>query len=600
MDYKTTIRIGSLLAIVLIILGIFIGRLYRVQITQAEDVAEPDSYTFLTTVPAARGNIYDRNGKVLVSNRASYNLTINNFIIYSKENTNENIRRLVETCESMALEHTDHLPISMDAPYVSTLTELSSSWQRCYKTYMAEHDWDIDMTASSLLKLLRETYRIPEDWSDADARRVIGVRYELELRSYDYSLSTYVLCYDISSDALASIIELSIPGVNVQTTTVREYNTNYAAHILGTVGKMTAEEYEVYQEQGYAMDATVGKEGFELAFEEYLHGSDGLLRTVLSADGEVLEENYETEPQTGNNVETTIDIDLQIVAEDALASHIENIRENGLSTSSDNDGTAKDAEGGAVVVISCADGSEGEVLACASYPTYNPATYSQDFEELLEEEYAPLYNRALQAIYNPGSTYKMVTAIAAVDYLGVNPLAGIEDEGIYTEYEDDGFTPMCMVYKHNPGVTHGTLDMPRALAVSCNYYFYEMGNQIYAQSGRHQPERLLRGGRAAGGHRPVGKQIHGAAACNLRRHAGQRRHALPLHVPAARRLGGLLRPHPGEFAGGRQPARHLRDGDECRAGRHAPVRQRRDRGYGALHLRGLSDRGLRQDRHRGA
>ena len=190
MDYKTTIRIGSLLAIVLIILGIFVGRLYRVQITQAEDVAEPDSYTFLTTVPAARGNIYDRNGKVLVSNRASYNLTINNFIIYSKENTNENIRRLVETCEAMALEHTDHLPISMDAPYVSTLTELSSSWQRCYKTYMAEHDWDIDMTASSLLKLLRETYRIPEDWSDADARRVIGVRYELELRSYDYSLST--------------------------------------------------------------------------------------------------------------------------------------------------------------------------------------------------------------------------------------------------------------------------------------------------------------------------------------------------------------------------------------------------------------------------
>ena len=343
MDYKTTIRIGSLLAIVLIILGIFVGRLYRVQITQAEDVAEPDSYTFLTTVPAARGNIFDRNGKVLVSNRASYNLTINNFIIYSKENTNENIRRLVETCEAMALEHTDHLPISMDAPYVSTLTELSSSWQRCYKTYMAEHDWDIDMTASSLLKLLRETYRIPEDWSDADARRVIGVRYELELRSYDYSLSTYVLCYDISSDALASIIELSIPGVNVQTTTVREYNTNYAAHILGTVGKMTAEEYEVYQEQGYAMDATVGKEGFELAFEEYLHGSDGLLRTVLSADGEVLEENYETEPQAGNNVETTIDIDLQIVAEDALASHIENIRENGLSTSSDNDGTAKDA-----------------------------------------------------------------------------------------------------------------------------------------------------------------------------------------------------------------------------------------------------------------
>lgn len=483
MDYKTTIRIGGLLAVILLVLGIFVGRLYRVQITQSEESATTDSYAFLTTVPAARGNIYDRNGKLLVSNRASYNLTINNFIIYSKENTNQNIRKLLDACDALELSHTDHLPISMETPYTSTLTDLGSNWQKCYKTYMSEHAWDIDMTASSLLKQLRETYRIPDDWSDADARRVIGVRYELELRSYDYSLSTYVLCYDISSEALATLSELNVPGVEVQTTTVRQYNTTYAAHILGSIGKMTAEEYETYKEQGYAMDAMVGKEGFELAFEEYLHGTDGLRRTVLSADGEVLEESYEKEPVAGSNVESTIDLDLQVVAEDALAAHIENIRENGLSTNSDNDGTAKDAEGGAVVVLSCKGDSAGDVLACASYPTYNLATYSEDFEQLLEEEYAPLYNRALQAIYNPGSTFKMVTAITAVDYLGVNPDAGVEDKGIFEEYKDEGFTPMCMIYKHNPGVTHGTLDMQHALSVSCNYYFYEMGNQIYKAAG---------------------------------------------------------------------------------------------------------------------
>lgn len=511
MDYKSTIRIGSIIALIVLVIGIFVGRLYSVQITQSEDVlAAPNTYEFLSTVPAARGNILDRNGRVLVSNRASYNLTINNFIIYSKESTNSNILSLVNKCEEFDIEHTDHLPVSRTAPYVSTLTDLSSNWQNCYKTFMAEHEWDLDMTASSLLKTLRETYRIPEDWSDADARKVIGVRYELEVRSYDYSLSTYVLCYDISSDALAGIIELNVPGVNVQTTTVREYNTAYAAHILGSVGKMTAEEYEVYKEHDYAMDASVGKEGFELAFEEYLHGKDGLQRTVLSADGEVIEEYYESEPVSGSNVETTIDISLQMIAEDALASHIESVRENGLPNSEDNDGTAMDAEGGAVVVLSCGDGAEGEVLACASYPTYNLETYSEDFEDLLEDEFAPLYNRALQAIYNPGSTYKMVTGIAAVDYLGFSPLVPIEDKGEYDAYVDEeaglSFAPKCMIYK-NYGVTHDPLDLAHALCVSCNYYFYEMSDRIYqASDGTFDPVDTL--AKAMGLGEKTGVELH--------------------------------------------------------------------------------------------
>ena len=485
MEYKTTIRITLLLTAVLLVMGIFIGRLYRVQVSASEDVVSTtDTYTFLTHVSAARGNILDRNGTVLVSNRASYNLTINDYIIYSTQSTNRNLLTLVNQCNEMGLEYTDHLPISREAPYVSTYEDLSTNWQSYFKTFMTERDWDLDMTATSLMKQLRDVYGVPEDWSDEDARKVVGIRYELELRHYVYALSTYVLSYDVSSEQLAALIELNIPGVNVETTTIRQYNTTYAAHILGSVGKMTAEEYEVYKEQDYSMDAYVGKEGFEKAFESYLHGTDGEKKTVLSADGEVLEETYTKEPEAGDNVELTIDLDLQMVAEDALAAHIENVRENGLSTSSnsDNDGTGKDAEGGAVVVVSCADGSEGEVLACASYPTYNLSTYSEDFEELLEDPYAPLYNRALQAIYNPGSTFKMVTGIAAVDALDMDPLQGIEDEGVYTYYEDEGFTPKCMVYK-NYGLTHGMVDLPRALSVSCNYYFYEVANQIYYKFG---------------------------------------------------------------------------------------------------------------------
>ena len=427
MEYKTTLRITSLVLAVLVVLGIFVGRLYQVQINKSEEAsASTDSYTFLTQVPAARGNILDRNGTVLVSNRASYNLTINDYIIYSPKSTNQNLLTLTAKCEELGLEYTDHLPISREAPYASTYSDLSSNWQSYFKTYMSERDLDPDMTATSLMKQLRETYRVPEDWSDTDARKVVGLRYELELRHYVYAISTYVLCYDISPDSLATIIELNIPGVNVETTTVRQYNTTYAAHILGSVGKMTAEEYEVYKEKDYSMAASVGKEGFELAFEEYLHGTDGEKKTVISQDGEVLEESYTREPEAGKNVELTIDLELQTVAEDALASHIEDIRENGLpnSNSSDNDGNGKDAEGGAVVVTKC---KTGEVLACASYPTYNLATYSEDFQTLLEDDYAPLYNRALQAIYNPGSTFKMVTGIAAVDSLGIDPRKGIED-----------------------------------------------------------------------------------------------------------------------------------------------------------------------------
>ena len=483
MEYKTTIRITALLSAVVLVICIFIGRLYAVQVSKPDTiVSSSDNYIFLTHVPASRGNLLDRNGTVLVSNRSSYNITINDYIVYSTESTNNNLRTLLDYCEALGLEWVDHLPISMEAPYTSIYSELGSNWQRYFKTFMTERDWDLDITATSMVKLLRDTYRIPEDWSDYDARRVIGVRYELELRHYEYSIPTYVLAYDVSPEALAIIIELGVPGLNVETTTVREYHTDYAAHILGTVGKMTAEEYEIYEEQGYSMDANVGKSGFELAFEEELHGTDGTKRTVISPQGDILEETYIEQPVAGNHVELTLDMELQIATEKALADHIESSRAGGVIAAADNYGTGLDAEGGAAVVISVKDGSAGEVLACASYPTYKLSTYSEDFEMLLQDKYAPMYNRALHGLYSPGSTFKPVTGIAAVDYLGMSARQGILDEGQYMYYEDEGFVPMCMIYK-NWRVTHETVDLRKAITVSCNYYFYEVANQIYYRFG---------------------------------------------------------------------------------------------------------------------
>lgn len=462
-QHKFSFRVGVLILLIAVMAGIFGVRLYDVQVTQASQVdhTPSGSHTYRTRVTAARGEILDRNGKVLIGNRASYNLTLIYAIVFSAENPNENLRKLTNLCNELGLEMTDHFPVTMEKPYTYTTNEYSSTWNSYFKTFLDERGWDSDISAPQLIRRLKDTYHLPADWTEEEARRVISIRYELDLRRWT-SLPTYVLLNDVDSVSLAAITELNIPGVNVETSTVRQYNTTYAAHILGRIGLMNAEEYEIYKEKDYAMDAYVGKEGLERAFEDDLHGTDGLRVTTISADGTVLEEYYKTMPQAGKNIELTIDIDLQKVSEDALKAHILSLRED--------DG---DAEGGAVVVQQV---KTGQILACASYPTFDPATYSQKYNELLETDFAPLYNRALQAAYPPGSTYKMVTTIASIDSGTIGRWVEIEDKGIYRRFEDVGYTPRCMLYT-TAGATHGYVNAMEALAVSCNYYFYEVGYQ---------------------------------------------------------------------------------------------------------------------------
>ena len=462
-QHKFSFRVGVLILLIAVMSGIFGVRLYDVQVTQASQVdhTPSGSHTYRTRVTAARGEILDRNGKVLIGNRASYNLTLIYAIVFSAENPNENLRKLTNLCNELGLEMTDHFPVTMEKPYTYTTNEYSSTWNSYFKTFLDERGWDSDISAPQLIRRLKDTYHLPADWTEEETRRVISIRYELDLRRWT-SLPTYVLLNDVDSVSLAAITELNIPGVNVETSTVRQYNTTYAAHILGRIGLMNAEEYEIYKEKDYAMDAYVGKEGLEKAFEDELHGTDGLRVTTISADGTVLEEYYKTMPQAGKNIELTIDIDLQKVSEDALKAHILSLRED--------DG---DAEGGAVVVQQV---KTGQILACASYPTFDPATYSQKYNELLETDFAPLYNRALQAAYPPGSTYKMVTTIASIDSGTIGRWVEIEDKGIYRRFEDVGYTPRCMLYT-TAGATHGYVNAMEALAVSCNYYFYEVGYQ---------------------------------------------------------------------------------------------------------------------------
>ena len=403
-----------------------------------------------------------------MGNRASYNLVFNHFVINSTEGRNEYLLTLLEKTRELGLTHEDHLPITQQRPFEYTLEEYSSTWQGYFQKYLTDRNLDSDMTAPMLMEVLRETYQIPAEWSHEEARSVIGLLYEFALRSVA-NLASYVFLEDVSDNALAELVELNIPGMMVEPTTVREYYTSYAAHILGYVGAMNAEQWQVYKPLGYSMDAVIGQDGLEAAFEEYLHGVDGTRRDVVAVDGTIISQEYleGKEPQGGKHVQLTLDIGIQAVAEDSLAALAEWLKDPEQNPSRDGD----DVEGMAAVVMEV---KTGEILAMASYPTYDLSTFRQNFNELLEEKVSPLMNRALQGIYPPGSTYKMSTLVSAMENGIFSPNSTITTRGKFTKYQSSGFAPTCLAWPGN----HGTIDATVALQKSCNYFFFELADRM--------------------------------------------------------------------------------------------------------------------------
>ena len=466
MERITRFRALAMLLAFAIILGLFGMRMYAVQFEGGGHiVADSDTYTTYYTVKAARGELLDRNGNVMVGNRASYDLVFNNFVLTNSDNPNEHLLRLIRMADQLGVEYIENFPITETRPYEYTLAEQSANWQGYFQDYLWELGIDSDISASRLMEALREMYKIPESWSDADARAVIGLRYELKLRTDITNLSSYVFLEDVPDDILNAILELNVPGLDAAASTKREYYTTYAAHILGTTGAMDADDWKIYKELDYKMDDRIGKSGLEKAFEEYLHGSDGRLARVVDKNGNIVSQYYVKEPVAGHNVETSIDLNLQMVAEEAMKQvHDELTAKEGESGS--------DVQGMACVVM---DTRTGEVLACASYPTYNPSTFNQDWEQLRVDPMKPTKNRALEEIYPPGSTYKVAMSIAALESGAISRYTEIRDDGIYTKYGKDG--PKCLVYTRTGG-THGYLDVAGALRVSCNYFYYVVGDRM--------------------------------------------------------------------------------------------------------------------------
>ena len=495
MERVTRIRAIILLLLFSLVLLLYAGRLFRLQIIDTDGKTDnTTTYTTLTTVRASRGDILDRNGNVLVGNRASYDLVFNHYVIKSYGKTNEALYNLLKKCDELGVSYSDHFPITTTPPFEYNLSSYATSWQNHFQSYMVDRELDSDMTAPLLMEVLRERYKIPVGWTDEEARAIIGLRYEFDLRGVS-NLPNYIFIEDVSDEHLSAILELNTPGLMVESSTVREYHTKYAAHILGSMGAMTEDQWTIFKDQNYSMDAYVGQSGFEKAFEEYLHGIDGTRVDVVSKDGTIMEQYYARKydedgkvigtsaPIAGNNVETTIDIGIQEVAEDALADIMEylvdperNVTAKGLP------GDGQDAQGAAVIVMEV---KTGNILACASYPSYSLATMIEDWDEITEDARNPLFNRAFGAYYAPGSTFKMCTLISAMENTnssGVPLLAygeTIEDKGSYDNPNMPGFSPDCLIWSSNPGVTHrsnvGGISGSQALMVSCNYFFYELG-----------------------------------------------------------------------------------------------------------------------------
>ena len=472
MDRITRRRAILMMSLVVLVLCIFCFRLYSTQVVDAEQNENNITTYFTSTrVRATRGDILDANGNVLVTNRASYDLVFNHYVILNSGSPNRYLLELVDLCQELGITYYDHFPVTTTAPFTYTLGDYNSAWQGYFQSYLASRgNLDSDISAPLLIAELRSQYQIPEEWTDEQARLVIGLRYELSLRNGITNLPNYVFIEDASDTVLSAIMELSTPGLNVEASTVRHYNTTYAAHILGYIGAMSKDQWATYKEQGYSMDALVGQSGFELAFEEHLHGTDGIRVDEVTKDGTVVRSYYEVEPKSGNNVEVTIDLLMQMAAEDALAQAIENLRDPELNTSTT--GAGLDAEGGAVVAI---DVRTGEVLVCASYPTFDLATLFDHYNEILNTEYAPLLNRALNATYPPGSTYKMSMLIAAINNGYIDRYTQIYDGMVYDKY--DGFTAECLFFT-NYGWSHGNINSMEALKVSCNYFFYELADRM--------------------------------------------------------------------------------------------------------------------------
>ena len=463
------------------VLTAYVCVLYQLQVVNGSYYLEQSTRKIATTetVQSDRGDILDRNGRVLATNRTTYQVTLDEKLMGSDQERNRILLALVEVCREQDVEWTDTFPLSVSSPFtytsdspfetVSTAqdgTETRSSTQLArLLSVLKLKGLSGAPTADELMTALRTYFKLDEDLSDRDARAVIGILYELTLRSRDVARTSYVFARDIDIGFITVVKERKLTGVKIDTVTVRQYNTKSAAHLLGQVGAI--QNWDNYKDKGYSLSDTVGISGVESAFEEILRGTSGTKDVELSQSGRVISETWHVDeetgevqaPKPGDNIMLTVDIGLQEVVEEALARHIP--------------GMTEESEKGACVVMDMTGG----VLASATYPSYDPSEYRSNYAALASDPAQPLFNRALQGLYAPGSTFKPMVAAAGLTEGVITTKEKILDTGRYLHYDRIQDQPMCWIYRDTRG-THGYENVSEAIRDSCNIYFFETGLRL--------------------------------------------------------------------------------------------------------------------------
>lgn len=470
----------------------YITRLAGIQITNRSEYTSSvqKTYTRTVTIQAQRGEIFDRNGNPLVKNLYSYDLVFD-YGSFSRVAVESNdvilgvIKGLSETGnESKRTE--SNFPFLGSYPnliYDENLMgdeKFAAKHKRALKAlglYEDKNGNPIEYTADELITAIAKKYKlitidkhekITENYDPETITELLRVRYDMAFAQFS-TAEPFVFAKDVELALITYIKENDLRGATFSENVTREYvYPGYASHILGRVGQIHAEDLEYYSEKGYKMNAVVGISGCEQAFEEYLHGTDGTMLIEEDENGYIISQSIKKEPISGGDVWLTIDIDIQKAAEDGLKDNIDYIVKKALATKGDLDG--EDASAGAITAVEV---STGAVLAIASYPTYDLSDF--DYASLAADEATPMLNRTLMGQYQPGSTFKIGVAAAALEEGIITPNTYIKDLGRYTYYDANG--PRCWIYLKN-GRTHGTINVVEAIQESCNYFFYDIGRQL--------------------------------------------------------------------------------------------------------------------------
>ncbi len=446
------IRTTTLAVLLCVALLFYIARIYQIQVVDAASYAEQVAgiSTRKAVLKAARGEILDCYGRQIAINREGYNVVFNSAYL-DRSQCNETIRTLISMLKQRNLPWVDNLPLDTKAPYGFTGTEAQQATLRS-KLGLAHY-----ATAENCFAQMVKRYTL-EGMDTATQREIMGVRYSMDLA--DFSISNpFTFAQDISTEAMQRISEAGflLKGVTVDVVPFREYaETDLAPHIIGSVGLITADDWDKYKDKGYSYNDFIGRSGIEEAAEEYLHGTDGEITYKIDNQGNILSTEVTREPVPGKTVMLTIDKTLQRTAQNSLKTSIESHNASGGK-----------ATGGAAVAVRVKDGG---VLLAATYPTYDAKDYYTKYQQLAAQANSPLTNRPFTAVYPIGSTMKPAVAVAALE---TGKLSGPTEtyycRHVYDYYDD--YKPKCMGYHRNVNVI-------QALSKSCNVFFYEMGRRL--------------------------------------------------------------------------------------------------------------------------